>query len=72
MVLNDLLYDGKADAASALAGISRGIRPVETLENIRKLFFYYGFAVVRDLHLDKVTHIQDPDIDDPILFIHVF
>ena len=35
MVLNDLLYDGKADAASALAGISRGIRPVETVENIR-------------------------------------
>ena len=72
MVLNDLLYDGKADAASALAGISRGIRPVETVENIRKLFLSDAFSVVLDLHLDKVTHIQDPDIDDPILFIHVF
>ena len=65
MVLNDLLYDGKADAASALAGISRGIRPVETVENIRKLFLSDAFSVVLDLHLDKDVN-KNPEVIRPI------
>ena len=71
MILDDLFYDGKADSASALAGVSRGIRPIESVEDIRKFFLTDTFSVVLDLHLDKIAHIHNPDIDDSILFIHV-
>ena len=36
VILDDLLYDGKSDAASALAGISRRISPIEQ-DDLKKL-----------------------------------
>lgn len=68
VILDDLLYDRKSDAASALAGISRRISPVEPVKDVRKLLLADPLSIILDLDLDKITDIKDPDIDDPMLF----
>ena len=72
MILDDLLYDRKADSAPALGRGARGIRPVKPVENIRQFLLPDPLSVILDLNLDKIAHIQKADIDDPVLLIHIF
>ena len=72
MILNNLTDNGKPDAASALGRISRRISAVEPVENIRQILGCDAFAVILDLHLDKIAHILDPDVNDTTLFVQIF
>ena len=62
VIFDNLLYDRKPDAATALGRISRRIRPVETIENIRQIFRRDSLSVVLDDDLDKIAVILDADI----------
>lgn len=62
VIFDNLLYDRKPDAATALGRISRRIRPVETVENIRQIFRRDSLSVVLDDDLDKIAVILDADI----------
>lgn len=72
MVLHDLLYNGKPDAASASGRISGSIRPEETVKDIGKILGRNAPSVIFDLDLDEIAHIKYPDVDETICFIHVF
>jgi hypothetical protein len=51
MGLNQLLDDGQADAGSARLPRTGFLNPVETLENVRKVFFGNTFAAVGEYYL---------------------
>ena len=55
VIFDNLLYDRKPDAAAALGRISRRIRPVETVENIRQIFRRDSLSVVLDDDLDVLV-----------------
>ena len=71
MILHDLLYDGKSDTASSLGRISGNIGTVKTVKNIRQILGGNPLAVILDLHLDKITHILHPKLDDPPWLLHI-
>ncbi len=72
MVFDDLADNGKPDAASSLGGISRRIGAVKPVKNVRQILGCDALTVILDLHLDKISHILDADIDDTPLFVQIF
>ena len=72
MILNNLLYNRQADAASSPGGIPGCICPVKTIKNIRHILHGDSLSVIRDLHLDKISHILDLYADMPLRLIHIF
>ena len=72
MVFDDLADNRKSDAASSFGGISLRIGAVKPVENVRQILGCDAFSVILDLHLDKISHILDPDVDDTPLFVQIF
>ena len=67
-----LLHNGKPDAASSRRGIPRRIRAVKAVKNVRQIFRRDSLSVVLDLHLDKISHVLDADIDKALWLVQIF
>ena len=72
VILDNLLYDGQADAASALGRIAGRVGPVEPVEDQRQILGGDALTVILNLHLDEIAHVLDTDIDIALGFVDVF
>ena len=72
MVFENLLHDGKTDAAAAPRTVTGRIGAVETVENLRQILRRNSLSVVLNLHLHKISDITQTDVNDFMALIHVF
>ena len=72
MLFNNFLRNGKPQAAAALGGISRGIRPVTPFKNTRQFILRDAPAVILNLYLNKFRLIFNKNADPSGFCSHIF
>ena len=63
MIFNNLFDNGKADTASALSGISGGVRPIEALKDFGQVFGGDSLSVVFYFNPYGIQLIQYANVD---------
>ena len=72
MILDNLFYNGQADAAASGGGVSRCVRPVKAVKNIGQVLCGNSDSVILNLNLNKISDILDAHVDPAVRLVQIF